>query len=101
MSEKLTPEQEQLVRSKVEEFLPDFLARIERPHKQYALSYTIELLAKDLCKKSDLTSEEERDWVQALSDFVDYKNKPEIPRGERQQLMDDLLKEHKKRRARF
>jgi hypothetical protein len=94
--EKLTAEQEKHVRAKVETFLPDFLAHIDKPHKHYALSYAIELLAQELTKDAE-ADQEVRDSFQALSDYVAYINKPEMPKGERQQLQEQLMNAHKRR----
>jgi len=44
MTDELNRVQKEQVEKKVREFLPDFIARIEKPHPGYALRFAIKLL---------------------------------------------------------
>lgn len=48
MSSELSPDQKKQIEKKVEEFLPDFIAHIDKPNKQYAINYAIERLSQEL-----------------------------------------------------
>lgn len=96
-SEQLSKEQREQIEKKVREFFPEFLARIDKPNKQYALQVAIELIVKELKGLPTEEGKEDSDLLQRISDYADcVRSKREAPKGEREQLKDAMMKQKKK-----
>lgn len=95
----LSADEEKHIKAKVNEFLPEFMAHVRLPEqqKEFALTYAIQVLAKELANCSDVSDLEVKDGWQAMCEWLEHMNKPEPKQGERARLMEQMKKIHRKK----
>ncbi len=94
----LSPDDEKHIQSKVNEYLNEFRAQLQMPpeHKQYALIYAIEILAREIEHHSEAPQEMKTSF-EAMQEWLAVVNKPSTPKTERALIFGHMKKLNNKR----